>query len=374
LLDKHLPSYGTSQNPVDGTAQAIRQIGYSELARLIATSERIDSVVMVTSTRSAETLERERENLQRVARESRKPIFMWSYTNPCADAIRIVSEAGYPLFTNMRNCARAVAALTNYRAQRDRYLRNTNVNFTPDIRRTARTRLAMNSAVLCEYQVAPLLREYGIETIASRLVKSADEAIAAAAAFQSAVALKVQSPDILHKTDVGAVALNVREDDAISRSYADLLSNVRVRLPQANVHGILVQRMAANGIEVILGLRRDELFGPMLMIGLGGVHVEVLRDTALAPIPMTGDDAHELLGRLRGRKLLDGIRGSSPADIPALVDLIIRVSHFAAEHADILNELELNPVIVHDNGQGVSVVDALLTLDRLPSTDTHAAN
>jgi acetate---CoA ligase (ADP-forming) len=370
-LDKHLPAYGTSQNPVDGTAQAIRQIGYSELARLIAMSGRIDSVVMVTSARSAETLAKERENLQRVARDSPKPIFMWSYTNPCAESVRILSEAGYPLFTSMRNCARAVAALANYGAQRDRYLHNSDSSFTSDQHRVARVRAAMKTRVLCEYQVAPLLNEYGIKTIESQLAKTADAAVAAAATIGASVALKVQSPDILHKTDIGAVALNLRDADVIRHTYAQLSSNAVRHVPTTTIHGILVQRMAAKGIEVIVGVRRDVLFGPMLMIGLGGVQVELLRDVALAPAPLTRDDAYELLNQLRGRKLLDGIRGSPPSDVPALVDLVVRLSQFAAEHGDILNELELNPVIVHERGQGVSVVDALLTINRLPVPNTH---
>jgi acyl-CoA synthetase (NDP forming) len=367
-IDKHLPAYGTSQNPVDGTAQAIRQIGYSELARLIATSDCIDSVVMVVSARSAETLAKERINLTRVASECAKPIFMWSYTNPCAESVRILSEAGYPLFTNMRNCARAVAALTAYGAERSRYLCNSS-SFSVDERRLARVRHALTTSVLCEYQVAPLLSEYGIETIASQLAKTADEAVAVAATMGAPVALKVQSPDILHKTDVGAVALHLRDADAIRRNYDSLLSSARSHLPNANIHGVLVQRMAPAGIEVIVSIRHDVLFGPMLMLGLGGIQVEVLRDVALAPVPLSKDDAYRALNQLRGRKLFDGVRGAPPADVAALIDLVVRLSHFAAEQSAVPIELELNPVIVHEHGKGVSVVDALLTIATLPTTN-----
>jgi acyl-CoA synthetase (NDP forming) len=360
-IDKYLPAYGTSQNPVDGTAQAIRQIGYSELARLIALSDRIDSVAMVISARSAETLEREHENLQRVGRTTSKPIFMWSYTNPCADSIRILSQSGYPLLTNMRNCARAIAAMAGYRRRRERYLEKTEPIAGSDVRRIARVQSALSEHVLCEYQVAPLLREYGIETMESRLVKTVDEALEVAATMRGAVALKVQSPDILHKTECRAVALNLRDSTDVRAHYNEILSNARRHAPTARVHGVLVQRMAPAGLEIIVGIRRDLLFGPMLMIGFGGIHVELLRDFALAPVPLTAADANEVLDRLRGRKLLDGVRGAEPADASALVELIVRLSHFAADHGDAIAELELNPVIVHAVGEGVSVVDALLT-------------
>jgi acyl-CoA synthetase (NDP forming) len=309
-------------------------------------------------------------NLTRVASECAKPIFMWSYTNPCAESIRILSEAGYPLFTNMRNCARAVAALANYGDERSQYLRNS-ASFSVNPQRLARVRRMLTASVLCEYQVAPLLYEYGIETVASQLACTADEAVAAAATMGVPVALKVQSPDILHKTDVGAVVLHLRDADSIRRNYDLLLKNARDKSPSANIHGVLVQRMAPAGIEVIVGIRHDVLFGPMLMIGLGGVQVEMLRDVALAPVPLSTNDAYRALNQLRGRKLFDGTRGSPPYDVATLTELVVRLSHFAAEQSETPIELELNPVIVHERGQGISVVDALLTIDTLPITNTN---
>jgi len=361
VIDAHLPAYGTSQNPVDGTAQAIRQIGYSELARLIALSERVDSVVMVTSTRSAEPFEREHENLRRVSQTSTKPIFMWSYTNPCAAAVRILSETGYPLFTNMNSCVRAIAALAEYRNCRERLISHRQT-FQPDTARVHRVRRALHAPVLCEYQLASVLSEYGIAPIESQLTKNVDEAVAIAQAWRAPVAFKVQSPDILHKTDVGAVALNLADSDTIHRAYAELIDNVKQYAPSANVHGVLVQRMAPSGIEIIVGIRRDELFGPLLMVGLGGVYVETLRDFVLSPVPLAAVDAGQLIDGLRGRSLLDGLRGAPASDIPALIDLLVSLSELAAEHGDVIDEFELNPVIVHEAGQGVSVVDALAML------------
>jgi acetate---CoA ligase (ADP-forming) len=123
---------------------------------------------------------------------------------------------------------------------------------------------------------------------------------------------------------------------------------------------VLIQRMAPPGVEIILGITRDPVFGPMLMVGLGGIHVEVLRDVAFSPIPIGPDDALALLGELKGAALLEGVRGAPPADRAALSELIAALSRFAADHAGQIDEIDLNPVIVHPKGQGLTVVDALI--------------
>ena len=363
LIDPHLPPYGTSQNPVDGTAQAIREIGYSELARLVGSSPQVDSVIVVTSARSAEIFERERDNLLRVARETRKPILMWSYTLPGPASVKLLSEAGYPLTTNMRNCARAVAAMAKYRAQRERILRAPEIRAASageERRARARARLDAAGPVLCEYEAARALSEYGIAFAASRLAASAGEAVGAAAALSTPVALKVQSPDISHKSEANAVALGVEGEAAVRRAYESVLAGARRHAPQAGILGVLVQAMAPPGVEMMLGVHLDAVFGPMLMAGVGGIHVEALRDTALAPVPISADRAEALLDRLRGRTLLDGLRGKPRADIDALVGLMVKLSEFAVDHADCISAIDLNPVIVHAQGRGVTAADALI--------------
>jgi acyl-CoA synthetase (NDP forming) len=362
LIDPHLPSYGTSQNPVDGTAQAIREIGYGELARLVGCSDRVDSVIVVTSARSAETFERERENLFRVAREISKPILMWSYTLPSPASVRLLGEAGYPLYTNMRNCARTAAAMAQYRSLRERILRVPEIRPASGGARRARVRerLAAAGPLLCEHESACLLSEYGIAFAKARLALHAEDAVAAAAELAAPVALKVQSPDIPHKTEAGAVALDVEGAQAVRRAYEAVLAAARRHNPAASIRGVLVQRMAPQGIEIVLGIHRDALFGPLLMAGLGGIHVEALRDVAFAPVPVSAARARELLGRLRGRRVLDGARGGPGADVDALIGLMVALSEFAGDHAGEVAGIDLNPVIVHPQGRGVSVVDALI--------------
>jgi len=352
-IDAHLPSYGTSQNPVDGTAQAIRTIGYCELARLVSLSERVDTVIAVVTARSAEVFERERESLGRLARETRKPILMWSYTLPSAETARIVAEAGFPLCTDMRNCARALAALAEYAEIKKRFV-PPSVSSVSSETNGMRTRLESAGAALCEYEAAPLLAEYGIRFVESRLAASAQEAVAAAAALGRPVALKVQSPQIPHKTEAGAVALGVQGAEAITRAYEEVLAAARRHVPAAEIRGVLVQTMAPPGVEMLLGIHRDATFGPMLTVALGGIYVEALHDAALAPVPVSREDAKTLLATLRGKALLEN------ADTEALLGLMAALSQFGADHGERIDSLDLNPVIVHAAGHGAAAVDALI--------------
>ncbi len=170
----------------------------------------------------------------------------------------------------------------------------------------------------------------------------------------------MQSPDILHKTEAGAVALGLRSPEEVSAAYARVLASAKRHAPTARILGVLVQPMAPPGREVILGVKRDATFGPLLMVGLGGVHVEIFKDVTLAPVPLGHAEARELLARLKGAALLDAHRGEPPADVDALIELMVRLSQFAADHADAIAEIDLNPVLVHECGKGVSVVDALI--------------
>jgi acyl-CoA synthetase (NDP forming) len=348
-IDAHLPSYGTSQNPVDGTAQAIRTIGYCELARLVSLSERVDAVIAVVTARSAEVFQRERESLGRLARETRKPILMWSYTLPSVETARIVAEAGFPLCTDMRNCARALAALAEYAEVHEKF-----VPPSPPPLPSGKDCISVSGEVLCEYEAAPILAEYGIRFVESRLVASAQEAIAAAEALGGGpVALKVQSPQIPHKTEASAVALGVQGAGAIELAYENVLAGAR-RVAGAEIRGVLVQAMAPPGVEMLLGIHRDATFGPMLTVALGGIYVEALDDAALAPVPVSREDAKTLLVTLRGKALLEN------ADTEALLGLMAALSRFAADYGERIDSLDLNPVIVHPAGHGATAVDALI--------------
>jgi acyl-CoA synthetase (NDP forming) len=372
-IDVHLPSYGTSQNPVDSTAQGVHKLGYAEFARLTAQSPLIDGVMVVVTARRSAFLENDLPKLQGLARTCKKPVFMWTYTLPAERSVEILNEAGYPLFTNADGCARTMRAMADYRARRERRLPSADaVSFAAPDRAAARAMLAASTPVLCEWHARPVLAAYGIGgNEAGQLVHSAAEAEAAVRALARPAALKIQSADIPHKTEAGALALNISGDGARA-AYERVLAAAKKCAPHARIDGVLVQPMAPAGREVILGINRDPQWGPLLMVGLGGVLVEALGDVALAPVPLDHAAARALLGRLKGAPVLGPYRGAPPADTDALVELIVRLSLFAADYADAIAEIDLNPVIVHAKGQGVSVVDALI-VKQPPAPAQHRA-
>jgi len=360
-IDVHLPSYGTSQNPVDSTAQGVHKLGYAEFARIVGTSPLIDGVIVVVTARRSAFLESDLPKLQRLDRESTKPIFMWTYTLPSERSVEILNEAGYPLFTGAPGCARTMRIMADYRALREQRLREPVAHSVHPARNQVVVELLAAPAVLCEWHARPFLARYGIgcDQPPHALVSSAAEAQTAAANFGRPVALKVQSADIPHKTEAGALAINVSPDDARA-AYERVLAAAKKHAPHAKIDGVLVQPMAAAGREVILGISRDATWGPLMMVGLGGVLVEALGDVALAPVPLDSVAAAALLGRLKGAAILGPYRGAPAADTEALVDVMVKLSQFAADHADDIEEIDLNPVIVHAKGHGVSLVDALI--------------
>ena len=355
-IDAYLPAYGTSQNPIDATAQAVRVTGYGGLARMAAASDVLDAIITVASCRNPAVLRREQEDLIELAKDVDKPILFCSYTQPHQDATAILSQAGFPLFGNLANCARAMAEMADYHQLRERFLAAPKIQGSDaGARDKVAAQLSAAGPVLCEYEVKPLLASYGIAGGEEALATSADDAVALAKKFAAPVALKIQSPDVLHKTEAGGLALNLDTEAAVRTAYKQVMAAATKA-----TRGVLVQAMAPKGHEMILGINHDVTFGPMLMLGFGGIYVEVNPDVALSPVPLDRDAAAALLDRLRGRALLDGVRGEGPADIGALLDLVVKLSRFAADHGTVIGELDLNPVLLHPEGQGVSVVDALL--------------
>jgi acetate---CoA ligase (ADP-forming) len=359
-IDIHIPSYGTSQNPVDCTAQGVHKLGYATFARLVAQSPLIDGIVVVVTARRSAFLEIDLPKLENLKEESRKPIFMWTYTLPSDRSVEILNAAGYPLFTSAFGCARTVRAMSDYRASRGRTSNKPRTACTPHPAcEKVHAALEASATVLSEYHARSLLEAYGIDGNIGTLASSAAEAEAAARMIGGPVAVKVQSADIPHKTEVGGVALNVTPEDARA-AYEGVLESAKRFVPTAEIEGVLVQAMASAGREVIVGISRDECWGPLLMLGLGGVMVEAVRDAVLAPVPLDHEAALALIHRLKACAVFGSYRGMPPADTEALADLMVKLSQFAFDHADDIAEVDLNPVIVHDEGEGVTVVDALI--------------
>jgi acetyl coenzyme A synthetase (ADP forming)-like protein len=215
---------------------------------------------------------------------------------------------------------------------------------------------AVEQSVLAGGEANALLEAYGIPTPPEGLAAGPHEAAALASRIGFPVALKLISPDILHKTDMGGVILGVQDEEAAVAGYETLLARAARAHPGAEIRGVLVQKMITGGQEVIVGVKRDPTFGPLVMFGLGGVYVEALADVSFRLAPLTVADAWDMLKEVRSAKLLEGLRGNPPADRAALVDLIVSVGRLAAAHPEVA-ELDLNPVLVQPEGKGVVAID-----------------
>ena len=356
-IDQYLPSYGTSQNPVDGTAGVINQIGYARISEMIAEASNVDTVVTIASTRVSHKLVSEKEKLLEVSRTTNKPIMFWSYTLPHQESAQVLAETGFPLFTDLRNCTKTIATMYDYTIYRNKFLEKRNVLSNDRQYPNELLNLIKNAPEnIVEYKAMSILFEAGIKTQKSTLVQSEDEAILATKTIGKAVALKVQSPDIPHKSQAGGVVLNIDSHTDVGQQFKSMQSTISKNFPKAIIDGFLIQEMSEPGLEIILGINNREGFGPILMVGFGGIHVEKTRDVAFAPVPLGEDDCNQLLKKLKGSVLLD----ADKYDVPALIDLMTSLSNFAESTSDYIGEVDLNPVLVHSKGQGVTVIDALM--------------
>ena len=421
-LDRMLPAYGTSRNPVDVTAQVIFTLGYAPALESMARAPGIDAVLVAGSLSHARYIERDMENLIRIGASADKPVIFCGYTRADPHAVALLARAGFPCTTSMANAAKTIRAMHEYReflervgsagrwpvgaddggdegklpiagGIRPRPARDGDSGETAALPgtggahpRPARTRedgeetvlpvasgarplpapadgslarsLRETAPVMCEHDAKRLLSAHGIGVPAGGLAADAGEAARIASALGGPVAMKVQSEDLPHKTESGGVALGVAGEAAVREAFGRIMESARAYAPDAIVRGVRVERMAGAGVEMIVGVSRDPDFGSMLAVGTGGVFVELLDDAVLSPIPVDAAEAREMLRGLRGRRLLDGVRGAPPADTDALIRLLVAVSEFAEAAGGALEALDLNPVIVHPRGQGVTVADA----------------
>lgn len=208
---------------------------------------------------------------------------------------------------------------------------------------------AEGRTLLTEVEAKTVLAEAGIPVATTTLARTREEAREAAEHAGYPVVLKIVSPDIAHKSDVGGVKLNLRDREAVGQAFDEIIENAKKAVPGARIAGVAVQHMAPQGTEVIVGMTTDPQFGPVLMFGLGGIMVEVLKDVSFRLVPLEEKDAQAMIDEIKGRPVLSGVRGQPPADIAALKQTILKVSEFVQQHPEV-RELDLNPVFAYPDG------------------------
>ena len=351
-LKAQLP-YASPRNPVDITAQAFNDL---DLIRsnldVILEEDAYDAVVaFFTFVAAAEAMvEPVRAILQDARRRHPDRLLVLSIVGP-PDVVQHYEAAGCPVFEDPSRAVRAVAALARLAESfgRPRAIPPPLLPVEP-----------LPPGPMGEAEARRILAGAGLPMVASKLCGTAGQAAEAAAALGFPVALKIASPDVAHKSDVGGVALDLDTPDAVAEAFSAVTDKARAACPRARLDGVLVSPMVRDGVEMILGVQHDPTFGPVVMCGLGGVFVEVLADVSFRPAPFDDAEAHRMLRELQGYPLLAGARGRRPVDVDALAAALAALSRFAAAHAERLESAELNPVVVRPAGQGVIALDALI--------------
>lgn len=214
--------------------------------------------------------------------------------------------------------------------------------------------------ILTEIESKELLKEAGIPVIKSKLATTKKQAILMGKELGFPIVLKIISPDIVHKSDTGGVRLNIKNAAQLGKAYSEIIASTRKNSPKAKIHGVSVQKMARPGIEIIIGMSKDAQFGPVIMFGLGGILVEILKDVTFRVVPLTNKDARDMIHEVKGYPILEGYRGKEPANVPYLEDTIVKISNFIERHPEI-KELDLNPIFAYKDG--AVIVDARIILE-----------
>ena len=362
-------------NPVDvaGSTDANPAL-LADCMAIAAEDPNIDAVFLVGmfggySIRFAEDLlggeMRGAEAMIELAKRTDKPLVVYSLYAPVKPpALRRLHEEGVPVYPSIEHSVRALAAL----GERGIYLagmdaRQAGPSIEPDPEMQAMfARAQSEGRDLFEYEAKALLRTHGVDVPYELIVNNpAMLGEVASTMGDRPLVMKVVSKDILHKSDAGGVKLNLRGEAALREAFDQIMTSCRAYDPNADIRGVLVTPMAQKGTEVIIGVVRDPIFGPVLMFGLGGIFVEILEDVAFRSIPLTREDARSMIEQIKGRKILEGVRGEPPVDKEALVDLLIKVSGIVSAYPQ-LSELDLNPVIAYQDGY--AVVDARIITNR----------
>ena len=359
-LAELIPGYGRVGNPTDMTSLATGQPEiFRKALEIITEDENVDVMMPVfTFTNKADL-----EHAAALSRNGTKPLVLL-LTGGCNDDETLNVDAlvagGAAAYRNTVDGLKAVRAAIGYREYLERR-RGQPVPVRPagvDKVAVAAALQAAPAGALSERESKALLSAYGLPVPAEHLARSADEAVAHARAIGGAVALKVESPDIAHKTEAGALRLGLTTEQDVREAYAQVVDAAQRYKSDARISGVLVQEMVPAGVEMMIGVVRDPVFGPILAVALGGIYVEVLRDVTYRAPPIHASEARDMLRELRGYRILEGVRGKPPVDIDALVDGIVRCSWLAHDHGERILELDVNPLIVLE--QGIRVVDALL--------------
>ncbi len=362
-LQDNLPPTANVFNPIDVIGDA-RSDRYQVAIKAALEDPGVDAVVVLLTPQAGTDLEEIARVIGQLANTQSKPVvtsFMGAYS--LGPSLDILNQWRIPNYTFPERAVQSLAAMSRYSAWcKQEHAEFVEYEVDKDRVRELFAEVRQSGRIeLGEIEAREVMEAYGMRLPRSRLAHTPDEAAQIAAEIGYPVVMKISSPDILHKSDIGGVKVGVSDATSVRDTFELIEYRARKYSPQARVWGILVQEMVRKGREMLVGVSRDPQFGPLVAVGMGGIYVEVLRDVALRLAPISKQEVAAQIRSIRTFPLLRGVRGEPPADIATIEDVVLRVSQLVTDFPEIV-EMDINPLVVHNQGEGAIVVDARIIL------------
>jgi acetyl coenzyme A synthetase (ADP forming)-like protein len=362
LMD-YLPGAASAANPVDVLGDALAD-RYEHAIRLVLDDSNVDGLIVIVTPQAMTEIEETAHAVGRMAQETDKPVLGCFMGEARIEAgVDVLWQYGVPNYPFPERAAAALAAMSAYRRERERPIFEAEpcVTCIPRVKELFDRVRAEGRVSIGDAEAWTVLEAYGLKVPQSRLARTPEEGIEIAEEIGYPVVLKVASPDILHKTDVGGVKLNLGSPDDVRDAFDLIVYRAGRYVPGARIWGCQVQQMVPPGREVLVGMSRDPQFGPLVAFGLGGIYVEALKDVAFRVAPFSRQEADEMIREIRSYPLLEGVRGEPPADHEAMVEALLQISRLVTDFPEIL-ELDINPLMVFEEGRGAIAIDMRLVL------------
>jgi len=363
-LEIYLPDAASAANPVDVLGDA-RGDRYRFALEAVAKDPNVDGIMVVLTPQAMTEIEYTAHAVGKLSKNINKPVLAcFMGEAKVKQGISVLREYDVPNFSFPERAALAFRAMSQYRNYKERQdpVYETFEADNHAVKKVLDTAKKDGRYAIGDAEAWDILKAYGLSIPISHLAKTPQEAVEIAAEIGYPVVLKIASPDILHKTDVGGVKVGLESPDQVRDAFELMIYRTERYLPEATIWGCQVQEMAPpGGLEVLIGMNRDPQFGPLVTFGLGGIYVEVLKDVTFRVAPFTRSEAEEMLNEIRAKALLDGVRGQPAIDKKAIVDTLLRMGQLVQEFPEIA-EFDINPLIVYPKGQGAIAIDMRLVL------------
>lgn len=364
-LNTLLEGFGWAANPVDATGYVVSE-SFPLIMDLLVKEPEVGTLVVACGVMSGGADTQAEQIIDLRSRTDKAIAFLWTASQSATTGLSQLKEANIPLFYRPEALALGLRGMLDYYKRHRSILEEAEPvpgAVSKPQKKEMKRLSSLGSRNLTEHESKELLSQWNIPITKERRASTATEAAIAAREIGYPVVLKIESPDIQHKTESELVSVGLRDEAELKRDYDNMLSRGRSQYPDAEIFGVLVQEMVGDGTEVIVGVSQDSQFGAVILFAMGGIFVEAYEDVALRVCPITKRDALEMIEEVRGARILKGIRGRPPADIEALVDTLSKVSDLAVHLQGSLKELDINPLAVLPKGLGVKALDALAVIE-----------